>query len=74
MSKYESSRDLACKADNEGGLDGMVFGYGLAVADLPDDMPADIVEAIQKLLAVTGDYEKAEAYLNERLEDDSDDW
>lgn len=51
MSKYESSGELARKADYEGGLDAMLFGYGLRVGDLPDD--TEIVAAVKKLLAVS---------------------
>jgi hypothetical protein len=70
VSRYASSGELARKADNEGGLDGLLFGYGLRVSELPDDMPAEIVTAIKKLLAVAGAYEQAEAYLEEHLLDD----
>ena len=68
MSKYASSGELAAKADWEGGLDEMIFGYGLELKDLPDDMPAHIVNAIAKVLDVSTYFEQAQDYLNTKLE------
>lgn len=40
MATYESRQELADKADYEGGIAEMLFGYGLH----PDDVPEDDVE------------------------------
>lgn len=36
MSRYETRQEVAEKIDYEGGIYDMLFGYGLAVDDLPE--------------------------------------
>lgn len=51
MSKYVSSSDLKQKADWEGGILELIFGYGLSAKDLPDDLPGDIRTAFYILIS-----------------------
>lgn len=67
---YNSSRELAQKADYEGGLDGMIFGYGLSLDELPDDMPEEIYLAIQRVLEVKEDFDRAARFLDEAMDSD----
>lgn len=76
MSRYNSCRELAQKMDNEGGLDGMIFGYGLTLEDLPDDMPLEHKATVSTLLGLVDLFQKAESYVYERMDDDPNpgDW
>ncbi len=62
MTLYESRQELADKADYEGGIVDMLFGYGLE----PDDVPEDDVElrlAIAEALKAEPWIEKINAML-----------
>lgn len=67
MSKYTDSRDLAEKMYSEGGLPELLFGYGLSVRDLPDDLPASVEDALIRLMDSVEDMELVEKYLNKKL-------
>lgn len=49
MSRYESRQEIATKADYEGGVLELVFGYGLFPEDLPegDDELRDALVALR---------------------------
>ena len=76
MAKYNSGRELAQKADNEGGLDGMIFGYGLTLEELPDDMPLEHKAIVSTLLGLKSAYDLAENWLYEQMDKESQpgDW
>lgn len=48
--RYESRQELSSKADYEGGILDMLFGYGLSVDDVPED-DVELREAIAACLA-----------------------
>ena len=52
MTKYESMQELANKADWEGGIDELIFGYGLTLDELPDDASDEVRQLVGKLLGV----------------------
>lgn len=68
MGRYNSARELAQKMDYEGGLTGMVFGYGLRKEDIPDDVPPEIRLRLHKLINMEPLVNKVEAYFNEQAE------
>ncbi len=63
MSKYESSAELAGKAESEG-LEYFIFGYGLSEAELPDDLPPKIRNCFLRVLAVQKDMDQISRYLD----------
>lgn len=52
MSRYEHSADMGWKANSEGSLQELIFGYGLRMVDLPNDMPPAMRAKIRQLLEV----------------------
>lgn len=50
MSRYEHSAELGWRMQSEGSVQELVFGYGLHMEDLPNDMPPHIRAFIRKLL------------------------
>ena len=64
MGSYRNANDLAVKADSEGGLEAMIWGYGLSVKDLPPDAPHEVVEALKRLTtSAAEDLETLRAWL-----------
>jgi hypothetical protein len=61
--RYEHSADMGWKADSEGGVAELIWGYGLRMEDLPNDMPPPIRAKIRELLAVTPALEEVRRYL-----------
>lgn len=70
--KYENSAELGWKADNEGGALELIFGYGLDIEDLPDDMPTHIRAYIRQILTVAPAVEAVEQYLDKAVSDYAD--
>ena len=66
--RYNSCRELGQKMDSEGGLAEMLYGYGLSVEDLPDDMPATIREQVEFLLTAQEAHDNVQSYLYEQAE------
>lgn len=50
--RYEHSADMGWKSDSEGSLHELIFGYGLRMEELPNDMPPAMRAKIRQLLAV----------------------
>lgn len=69
MSRYEHSADLGWKAGSEGGLTELIWGYGLRMDDLPNDMPPEIRRLVRQLLAVTPALREVERYLEKAVMD-----
>jgi hypothetical protein len=69
VSRYEHSADLGWKADCEGGVAEMIFGYGLCMEDLPNDMPPEIRAHIKRILMVKSALEAVEQYLEKAVND-----
>lgn len=68
MSSYESVYDLACKCDWEGGITGMLYGYGLAVDDLPAGTPTAIVDDVRVALGAAPAIRRIGAWLDDALQ------
>ena len=66
-SRYEHSADLGWKADSEGGVAELIFGYGLRMEDLPNDMPPEIRRKIRQLIAVEPVLEDVRKYLEKAV-------
>jgi hypothetical protein len=60
---YATSAELAEKADDEGGIAKLIFGYGLSMEDLPLDLPTHIRGLIRQLLMVKPSLEEVSRYL-----------
>lgn len=69
MSRYEHSADMGWKADSQGGVDALIFGYGLRMEDLPNDMPAPLRARVRELLAVKPALEEVRQYLEKAVND-----
>lgn len=50
MSKYDDAEQLGNKMSWEGGAGEFIFGYGIKMEDLPDDLPEPVREAFATLL------------------------
>lgn len=62
-SRYEHSAELGWRADREGGVAELIFGYGLSVEDLPNDMPPHIRAFVRKLILDKPYLEEVKKYL-----------
>lgn len=69
MSYYRNRQDIANKADYEGGVLELVFGYGLFVEELPED-DIELREALEDLLKMRPVIERFNALLPEPGYDD----
>jgi hypothetical protein len=67
VSRYESRQELANKADYEGGILDMLFGYGLSVGDVPEG-DLELREAIAECLKARPAVERLEALLPVQIE------
>jgi hypothetical protein len=67
MSRYEHSAALGWKADCEGGIAELIFGYGLSMEDLPNDMPPHIRAFIRQLIAVKPSLREVQKYLEKAV-------
>ncbi len=68
-SRYESRQDLANKADYEGGILEMLFGYGLSVDDVPED-DQELRDAIAACLTIKPALDHLESLLPEPGDDE----
>ena len=64
---YQSSAEMAAHADEEGGITELIFGRGMELSELPDDIPNEIYEAIDQLINVKPRVEQISAYLDSKL-------
>lgn len=71
MSAYGNRQELADKADWEGGIEDMLFGYGLSVDDVPED-DTELREAIGEALKARMWIEKIRSLLPEPGYEDED--
>lgn len=69
VNRYEHSAELGWKADTEGGVAELIFGYGLNMEDLPNDMPGHIRAFIRQLIAVKPSLDEVQRYLNKATEE-----
>lgn len=69
MTRYASRQELANKADWEGGILDMLFGYGLSVDDVPED-DVELREAIAACLAAKPAIAHLESLLPEPGDED----
>lgn len=69
MSRYEHSADLGWRSDCEGSLHELIFGFGLRMEDLPNDMPPPIRAKIRQLLAVDPVLREVRTYLEKAVSD-----
>lgn len=67
--RYEHSAELGWKADSEGGIAELIFGYGLSMDDLPNDMPPHIRAFIRQLNAVKPSLDEVRRYLEKATQD-----
>ena len=67
--KFKTVIELAGKVEWEGGVAEAILSYGITPDELPDDTPAEITEAWQRVFGVTTDIEKIEMYLEEALDE-----
>jgi hypothetical protein len=67
MSRYEHSADLGWKAGCEGGVTELIFGYGLSMEDLPNDMPPNIRALVKQLLDVGPSLRELQDYLEKAV-------
>lgn len=65
--RYEHSADMGWKADSEGGVAELIFGYGLRMTELPNDMPPLIRAKIKLLLAVDPVLREVSDYLEKAV-------
>ena len=65
--RYEHSAELGWKTDSEGGVPAMIFGYGLRMEDLPNDMPPHIRALVKKLNEAAPAVEELERYLEKAV-------
>lgn len=63
MSKYPSREDLAEKADWEGGILELVFGYGMSQEELPDNTPGPVRDAFTRLFDIKSDVRTIQDWL-----------
>lgn len=68
LSRYEHSAELGWKADTEGGLAELIFGRGLQMEDLPNDMPPHLRAFVRHLNLVKPYLEEVEKYLREAVD------
>ena len=64
---YESSAEMAAHADEEGGITGLIFGRGMELSELPDDIPNEIYAAIVRIGNVRNSVQTVAAYLDSKL-------
>lgn len=69
MSRYEHSADLGWKMQSEGSVQELIFGYGLSMEDLPNDMPPHIRAFIRKLLLDKPCLDEVGKYLDNATEE-----
>lgn len=69
MSKYATSAELGMKSDSEGGFCELLFGYGLDIEDLPDDMPGPVRAFVRQLKACENSLNEIERYLDKAVAD-----
>lgn len=69
MSRYEHSADMGWKANSEGSLQELIFGYGLRMVDLPNDMPPAMRANIRQLIAVDPILREVRQYLEKAVND-----
>lgn len=67
--RYEHSADLGWKADQEGGLAELIFGYGLKTEDLPNDMPPHIRALVRQLILARPYFDEVQRYLENATEE-----
>lgn len=67
--KYNSVFDLASKADWEGGIEELMFGYGIDVSELPDGTPADIVYDFELCLSTEPALARIRTWLDAALQE-----
>lgn len=65
---YSNVYELASKADWEGGITEMLYGYGIDIDDLPSDTPLGIVEDFKRALAAAPAINRISEWLDEALQ------
>lgn len=68
---YANRQELADKADYEGGILDLVFGYGVGLDDIPED-DTELREALADVLAAKPAIARLEALLPEPGGDDDE--
>lgn len=66
-SRYEHSADLGWRADREGSVHELIFGFGLRMEDLPNDMPPAMRAKVRQLLAVKPALDELRRYLEKAV-------
>lgn len=69
MSRYEHSADMGWKADCEGGVAELIFGYGVRMEDLPNDMPPEMRRKIKLLIEIEPVLEEVRKYFEKAVND-----
>ena len=65
--RYEHSADLGWKSDCEGGVEQLIFNYGLRMEDLPNDMPPPMRAKIKQLIEIEPVLEEVRRYLEKAV-------
>jgi hypothetical protein len=65
---YRNSYELASKADWEGNFTELVMSYGLALSDLPPDLPEDVYHAALRCIDAKDDFQLVQDYLTNALD------
>jgi hypothetical protein len=63
VATYANRHELFCKADYEGGILELIFGYGLSLDDLPENDP-ELRQAVADVLAAGPAIERLEWMLD----------
>lgn len=70
MGTYNSSREMAMKMDDEGGLGELIFGYGFQPVDIPADMPPRMRSKLMDLLDMRTVYSEVQTWLYAEFDKD----
>jgi hypothetical protein len=68
--KFECAGEVYAKADWEGGLYELITSYGVTADDLPDSFPQEIVDAWNRIAAISGDEALIMQYLEANLDEE----
>jgi len=71
--KFKSFGALKGKVEWEGGVSEAITGYGISTADLPDGVPAAVVESWDRVSKIRDDVYVIETWLESVPYDDEDD-
>jgi len=75
VTRYEHSADLGWKMQSEGSIQELIFGYGLLMEDLPNDMPSHIRAFVRQCNAVSASLDEIRKYLEKAVDEyDYADW